>query len=464
MADITIGYQNHCLESGVTFTPTSEGANNDADNLGKPHPESYWRLTTISGKPNVLVTFPGPRRYRLVAPLYTTASPHQNLVRNGHTLSTTAGWTSAQATRSMQGSAIPTLAVPIVTLSAAEAGAGSVQHAVTQAWTRPENATWTLTLSGYVNTASVGNTAKARFELWTSASHYAYVDIDLADGSVNSSSALGDYAIDSATSTLFSGTWYRVVLTVTMTTHEGGVTTRLWVLNSSYATTYTGAGESYQIGGVTLEMASSAGAAILGETGKAPFFSLTVGTNSSDLIPLVANRNLGAWYATHGWTHGYKLLSADQWAASLTPHFYDPHNTDSQLDISQIYIGPVWQPTQNIKSLSIRPARTREWTIDLGFQSRADAWAEAHAMGIKDRLTDSLSVGRSYSGAEYVAELNPVLVIIDPDEDTYGQEQILYGRLTDFQMHASRVLLDTVDNVMRPMPAVSFSLRELLPG
>jgi hypothetical protein len=131
-----------------------------------------------------------------------------------------------------------------------------------------------------------------------------------------------------------------------------------------------------------------------------------------------------------------------------------------------VYVGPVWQPTVNVANgWTIRPAagspsvgrayggqeyrpqisEPRELTLRLAYESPADAFAEAAAMGVK------------------VGQHSPILVIIDPDEDEYGQEQMIYGTLTDLRIGHMGWFSDRGDGVAGQRYEINMKVRELLP-
>ena len=98
---IAIGYKNLCLESGVTFTPSTEHASHDADNLAISHPSKFWRMTTLTGTPEVTIaSLPVVGLNTLFAALYVTSSPHWNLIASSDDLSH-ADWTANDCSASV---------------------------------------------------------------------------------------------------------------------------------------------------------------------------------------------------------------------------------------------------------------------------------------------------------------------------------------------------------------------------
>ena len=182
----------------------------------------------------------------------------------------------------------------------------------------------------------------------------------------------------------------------------------------------------------------------------------TPGTN------FAARADEQGWVDAMGWGHAYFPDFANVNDPDLDLIFHDATASLSALDISNIYIGPVWQPSQNVRSIAVNPAaqapgvaRTiggqeyraevrapREWTVDLWYQHYSDAEADWFDMSAKVGLH------------------GPVLVIEDPDNPS--QKGTIYGTVTGYSEVREKWFQDRGDGTSGLRPHCGFTVRELL--
>ena len=438
MGNIVFGYENHLFRPGTVFSAGSEAVGHEAEKLGDPNPASYWRATALTGiAPWVQATFDDILPWNLIAPLYVTASPHQNLVNQGFSLG--AAWTSNNASVNPGVGVIPTTEIPIRVLFAT--GSGSLEHSLDQTYGRNATSAWTVTTSVYVNTANVGNSANAGFQIDDGgATNFALVTINLSTGAVNTQTDGGFLSITSATSTLVSGTWYRVEFTCTAAAFVGDLRARLLPLDSSYSSTYSQANESFELGGVTVELGDTAGAAIDSRTGQASFWSVSLLYDSDDLMPLPDRRDRETWHAARGWLHALKSYQTVQYGSGVRTYYLDENNPSGNLEISNKFVGMGWQPEANIElgfSITINPdTGGRVLAGEIKYASEADALGDGIPMALLSGVGAKRSTIAS-GGQEFRDDgRKPILVILDPDESEYGQEITLYGWLDEFSLES----------------------------
>jgi hypothetical protein len=496
MANIVIGYQNKCLDSGVTFTPSSEDTDFDADNLGIAHPSEFWRIADLSSEVTLDIAFPVPFAADLIVPLYVTAAPHQNAVprTNDYTAYSAGtvdeGWTYTNATKEVSTVATDDVEIPIYTLTS---DATSGAHDITRQVTKNASQTkWKLS----IYTLASANRLPLGLEA-NSGANYARCTVNPSTCAINSSSDNGTFTVNATNSEVVSGSLYRITMDFTSGS-EADVTVRVLSLDASYNITHTTAGTpattSTTFGGVMLrsvqpalpqDSADNQGAETVAwassNDSACGYWSYSVDESapygSTSFHPLCGSRDATIHFNAHGWSHAVKRVPL---GGSTPLDFYNEihfafndyqnsttwNGATDALDISAIYVGPTWQPTVNLADdWTIRPAagspsvgraygnqeyrpqiaEPRELTLRLGYESPDDAYREAMAMGAK------------------VGQHSPILVIIDPDEYDYAQEQMIYGTLTDLRIGHMGWFSDRGDGTAGSRYEISMTVRELLP-
>ena len=486
MANIIIGYKNLCLESGVTFTPSTEHADHDADNLGKAHPESFWRMTSPL-RQTLTVTLPAPYLFNLVAPLYLTSSGHQNALQNTRDFNN-ADWstTGLAGTFSTEGGFLFAGGEPLIPWDIKE-DTSTGTHLIDQATIeKPKSATAFqvgVELYMLVGGISFNPTRRVKIGIFKGSNNASAI-FDPQAGTHISSSTAGDYhgTVDAEIATVTGhtvfGTVYRLRMVCQTGTADDDFTVRLQFLNGA-SSSYTGSASEggvfmapkciYTDHGVFDTDEISSDIFLTGDDRSAvwrngAFVDDAIGQDqiTNEMYHITRRGDAQDFVASRGHVHTYSYREAGVGETSVAMEFHDATDGKSVLDLSNVYVGPSWQPTQNLVAMSINPTGNREFQIDLGFQTWEDAMGEAHAMGIKQSRYQA--IGRSYGGAEYQAEMSPVLVIVDADEDQFSQELMIYGRVTSFSLDRAGWFQDRGDGTAGTRPRVSFTIRELLPG
>lgn len=488
MANILIGYKNLLFEDDTTVTAGDEHADHPDDNLQLKHPESYWRADDLTAS-YVQIDLGQAKTPDLAAILYSTATRQRNLLRETDTIDASALWSKTNATVTIGLS--PPAGVSDTDYTLAATG-GAVSHYLSQTRavaayaTRWDSSIKYIAAQCYVKEKGATFPGTLEMEIdYASASGLASIEIDPTAGTVNTTNTTSMTIVSSGIESVGDG-WYRVWL-VASDNFAGGsftqdIVLRCYLTDETFARTYTPAtpnAEAIGLAGLKLSLSNDisvyepnptndAGGIVVFKRDSSAMTPPSAGTafdaGDQTIHSVVASEVADSRDWGHAW-HSY-LENRKAYQHYLI-EIHDQDNANGQVDTSNLYLGPAWQPTQNVKTWGIRPGKTREWDLSFEFATWADAMGEAHAMGLQDRITDGLSVGRSYSGAEYVAELNPILVIVDPDEGDYGQQMILYGRLTSFQMGLGvdqHVAGDRGDGEAGQRPGFSFSIRELIPG
>jgi hypothetical protein len=161
--------------------------------------------------------------------------------------------------------------------------------------------------------------------------------------------------------------------------------------------------------------------------------------------PLAASNAVGVWDDSRDWLHALPTIISEGDITGVPPtnrrycrvRLYDPSNADSQVDVSNIYIGPHWQPTRNVDlgwSVTFdNETGGRIVNGSIAYLSEQDALADGMQMAAKS------GVGTRYGsvadgGQEYRSDKEPILLLLNPDEELYGQEMIVYGYLERFQL------------------------------
>ena len=478
MASIKFGYKNHCLASGVAFTPSTEAADFDADNLGKAHPAEWWRMTSLPG--NVLIDFGTGQTYDLVAPIYVSASPHRNLLEESTAPN---NWTASEATGSEHGNSdfdpLPTGWKQLV------AGIhGSTNN--TTHYLQTESSTMNTTLKSVAPSSYT-----LRFAIWVEATvsdtnynlrlyfyapstaHSATIDIDVGNLSVNSTSKNGSLDTANVQAVADSGPWTRIEGDLTFGLQTGPVGCRVYYLDNAFADTFAGTGSAsnavYFLGPhLELRSANPKYWDVTPDGEQAGFWHVQTNASSnftspfsdSGHVPLVASARPDFWPVTV--FSSYHELSAVSGLRYVKVFFED---IQSQLDVSNIFVGPSYQPSKTIKyghqPLTVGPDGTRILRGTLENVPEADIFGEIepmmHECGVGMISSQKTA---SYPAVQYRTDRKPVLVIIDPAETDYEQEEMLYGYINRMDVVSTSYNTTLAAYVYR----VDFEIEEVLPG
>lgn len=458
MANIILAWDNAILAADF-FTPSSEAAGYDADNLANPHPSAFWRLTTLSGDPNVLVDYgTGGAFIELYAVLYATATPHQNALEDSNRFNEVS-WTKTN----LDGMATsPGMPVPdeVIRLSPWNIGAnGSGEHYLSQSWTKPNRyadlAAPTYVFQTWLKRAS--GTAQARIAAGgtTFASNYCALDINLGTGAAYNSGDTGNFTLLSYEITALGDDWYRCGITFTCDT-SSTIDVRAYVLNSSFTLSYTAGTEHMYMLGPLLYRGSAAPSTIMSADmlidGSAPFWAAESHWTDSPSWPVPGNLtytsgdiyfapqpSLRRFTAGRGWYHSFHVPSVAAHQEFSKIYLWDPDNVDAQLDVSNIYAGPIWQPSVNFQPswqwLAPDPMTgSRILQIEFAALPESEVYEQLMPMLYKCKVGRPPSTVVTNSGQEYRPGHIPVLAILDPAETEYTQEQTLYAYIDDIAL------------------------------
>jgi hypothetical protein len=423
----------------------------------------------------------------LVAMLCTNATPHANLLAQSADLSDTGVWTRTNLDNVTRtgGLALDSGEIAAVWSFASDGGAG--EHKLTQRFSR----------LGHIGTSNDAQSyAPFTFSIWLRAgasgsSHLRVaivndpdsvprelsVDVDVADGTVEATTA-GSYTGVSAAFTdskVSGGATYRL-LVVTATPPTGSGLTQdydleLAILDGTFTLSHSST-EVVRVAAPMFDPATSearAWAPSSDPTGSMWQVGALVASAASYATPraLPLRSDLTGWHQSAGWIHSYAVLDPLETIAAETIalEIHDPDNEDGYLDISNIYIGPSFQPTRNFASdyqmlpnvsepLVSRAAggqqyrgsigAVRRWRLRFGYQNQADTY-EFHAM-------------RHLAGS-----VLPVLAILDPEESVYGQEQVLYGWIEDLRIEGKGLFTPDDGGPMVPLHQVEITMMEAIP-
>jgi len=505
--NIIIGYRNLFIEDNAAIGSSTADASFGHANLGMAHPSEFWRATTVD--PSCKATLDvdsvlSSPDIRLICPLYVTATAIRNLVPwSQNPLGGVAGgeWVVTNGAFSAFASPGTTpLACrdSVVTALADDATSGT--HTAVNDYTIPwgtalNGQVATFTLSGFVwFSTDTDSNLKLLLTIQEdpggSAEYVSFrfdpdapgtLDLVTDGTSTNLTNYAYTYTQDSLATKFYRLDWSVSVSASAVSTIRTLIQT---IRASDDAGTYSGSAEKVVFVAPTMQLSPSNTKASVPATTSAivaPTWQVRIGDDptfasyewASNGRHLISSENQ-AFAEARGWTHGDPVVIPNTGITSGTPptnryymeiFFYDPDNTATDLDVSNIYVGPMWQPTRNVVGLQINPNAyepavgrsyggqeyraqidgPREWQIDLGFQTWADAMREAHAMGIRQ------------------GQHSPVLVIRDADDKATGAEGILYGTLSGLTIGQSKWFQDRGDSTAGNMPAVSFRVRELLP-
>lgn len=484
---IAIGWKNLCLDSGVTFTPSSEDASHDADNLGIAHPSRFWRATTVSPSCHVIVDFGAdPGDYSMILPLYVTASPVRNVYESTAALqSAPAKWVETSMDWVGLGfdTALPVKA-RLARINGISEAIATAEHYSEHSYTFPgvDVTSDTIEVAGGVwFSTSQTSLRKALVKLTYGGSSLTWRWDETAptviDSFVNSGAAF-----TAVTHTLkqdpVATTFYYLEFTFTLALNvSDALVTRLQAIRASDdATSYLGVASTY-----TLYLAPHLKIKDSLTLGAMINSSLTVGAGvyqtqidsdnafspaTLDLTPepLYLPEN-DDWKTDRGWSHASPTLLPDTGIEGGTPPgnrryvkvtLFDPNNVDTQLDVSNIYIGLVWKPSFDLHKdfkASIDKFGRRIWdctfpalTLD-EYENQAEAMALAVGVGELDQT--------AAGGQDYGENRTPVVVILDPANPS--QSQTLYGWIISYS--ASRISVES--GAIRYDVKIKF--REVLP-
>lgn len=432
---ITFGYNNLCYLDSATFTPSSEATDWDADNLAKIDPAQFWRITTITGAPNIVIGLPQPYAWDMVALLYATASPHHNMMKDGLSYSA-ASWATTNCDVGFSGDLLHDI-VPRQSFTASGAGAAHIA----QTYTRHTGGSGTFTVAAKFLILTQGSpTAHLEFEIGGDDSNNVYAQVDRSDGSLNASGARGTgwSLVSTPTLTLVTTNVYELNMIVTVPA-EGDIRLRVRMMTTGWSFTMVGS-ENASLGGAVIEKGSTPGGWIDSKTGRVPFWTVG-GLDDTDLLTFGA-RNDESWFDHRGWLHTSYLYPQQQYGSSITLYMLDPNNDDSQLDISGVFLGKVFRPARNFIDWSITPLNItpvevqapggqrflgitpgpRSWRLSFSYMSAADAYAGFHEM------------------AFHLQRHAPVFISIDEDDTSYVQETRIFGTLNSLQLGATRMM------------------------
>lgn len=503
MGNIRFGYKNHCLESGVTFTPSTEAADHDADNLGKIHPSKFWRITTPSHA-TLNVVFPDISEIGATVMLYATATPHRNLFEQAADPSD-AAWNKQNATAAAGTLVITGEGGESIPVGAIQEGVATGAHLIRQQnIVKPFDLSsahleMALGLDCYAEQSGAGaNERNLRLEIrGTTTGDFAQANFDLVDGVVNSSSTGGNFSdVDASIVDMGDGYYRCKMACITDDDSSNLLDCRFQLLNDSFVGSYTGTSQSVRFGGAKLESvvmdtSSTVDAADIPDTwiaskdGRASYWLPSWGPSTSNTqIPasvIGVNGTAGGsdWrhfpsapamfdhFDSRGWVHSGIFAETAFFAKQVLFAIHDPDNTDSQLDISNIYIGPTWSPARNV-------AEDFSWDFDAQTGARiltlTIAWgteAEAKADAMPMALTAGVGIKSAAiadGGQEFRRDRKPVLVILDPDATTYAQEDMIYGWIDEFRIRANKYIAD-VDGAGNSglAYAIEMKIKEVLP-
>ena len=487
MGNIVIGYKNLVNEE-CTFTPSTEDSDHDADNLGKSHPAEYWE-TTSAVRQTLGVTLPEPEPADLAAALYITAGGgHRNLFQYTRDL-TDSVWTATGLTT-------PLAVIGGDRFSGGEAmvlwfvkeDTSSGTHRLDQTGVEKYEASTAchVGVEVYVSQSTPWQSTTRNIRLQVGkGGNFANADFNLSAGTVIGTATGGDYGgtveteITSVTGNENALVFVKRVRMACLTgTADDDLDIRLQALSGSTASYAGSTSEGLIVSNPKAVWIDSLGTDQIddeiylnGDTRSAVWLheDFVDAANTAPGNPslnqyrhLTRNADSQDYRDQQGFVHAYAFNTTNAVASTgaLSFAFHDSTNGATSLSVSGIYIGPSYQPTQNWVRIRKSLIGPRVWDIDLGFQTWDDAMQEAHAMGLR---ASRFQGARTLGGQVYRAESNPVLVILDPDETTYGQEQILYGEVTAVEMDRDRWFADRGDGTGGSRPHVSFTIEEYWP-
>jgi hypothetical protein len=485
MGNVIFGYRNLVVSENPTITPGDEVAAFPANNLKIAHPTEFWRYDTLaSGYVDFDFGATAPR-YDLICPLYTTASPIRNILTSTlKPISAPSEWveTGCSLVGIGFGDGYPAISEHAQLQAIDEdgsTGAHYVQQVYTAPWVTSGAADYSV-VAAVIVTNNTDTSRNLRLHCFNG-TDFVRVNIDHSTStpSVNSTDNSG-WTLDDYSLTQFSEAtnyWLLKVL-FTVNTDPATISFRLWALDASFNGSYAGDGgagpfvdfmapfmalsNDVDIYSLDINTTSIAG----------PVYQVLlddIATFSTPLLtgvgrPLAASNAVDIWRTKYGWTHALCTIISEGDIGGTPPtnrrycrvRLYDPNNADSQVDVSNIYVGPHWQPSRNIDmgwSVTFdNETGGRIVTGSIAYLSEEDALADGMQMAAK------AGVGTRYGsvadgGQEYRWDKEPILLILNPDEELYGQEMIVYGYLERFQLM----------NKPRDRYEFQFTVKEVLP-
>lgn len=452
MGRIRIGGTNLIREPGVVLTAGSEAADHPVSNLKIPAPSEFLRLDSLTAS-HVLVDLLRSRAYDMAAILYSTATVQRTLLTDVATLDTGANWTQTEVTLTQtdQGLSIQTGAgVPFLMLATVTVAEHKIEH------DEDLFAFSTVTSSAHrfvltTEIVSFQSSANLRLRIDVGA-EFVQADFDLTNVIIDSTSESTALTVKTSIVQLTPSGNIRCTITgdlplgVVATT--AAATATIQVLDSAFASSYSGVGESilfnvpkFHVGdklvATALESeeiyeeggAESGGLWIL-KRDTATLTPTTLTPDEFDLASTVASDVMTTWDSQLGWSHAWLDLSIPA-NPTTTERFllfelHDADNADAQIDLSTIWVGRTFEPATNFKETLQRRwqedtnpntkyspvgEKMRRWELDLHYLTKTEAEVDL------DEIL--LLAGQS----------REVLVILDPDDTVTGQQNTIYGKL-----------------------------------
>jgi hypothetical protein len=442
MAKVILAARNLITASGLTITGSSEAASMPDDNIAVEHPSEPWRITTLSGA-NVVIDLVEPTQWDVAALICTTATPHRNLVLRSGDFSH-ATWTKTNITATLSnvaGSVIPGVVTPTWDLTAS--GAGNLERSTEQLVVEPSGSQQ-YTASVYVrrqdgNGGHVRLTAEGQYYPNTD---YAWSNFNLTTGAAAANSDNGNITLDGSSITSLGSGWYRISITFT-SIGDSATNIVINLLNSAFNDTFVlGSGADLMVAAPQVELGATAGDAAKTTTAQGSHWQVQghqadswgSPNTDSDLLALPLSSDLVDWKSDVGFIHALYRPTTAVNQRYVRIRFFDDNNLDGTLDIGTVFLGREFQPTYGFAPDS----------LDIGWVENADTseaagGQEYRSIGAVKRVASFSLMALSKAEAwgdimalrRHAGMSLPVIVMLDPDETSYGQEMMVYGFLND---------------------------------
>lgn len=437
MGKITLGYDNLVDDPAVVITSSTEaGADFLKGNVRVPDLGDVFRTTVLNPG---WIKFTGLKRdYRLLALLGTSLTKHRNQIKHANNLDN-AVWVGTGMTSVLQPQNVGEDPYGGRRGWRLTENTANSAHQIQQSQTLKEPITDEHAYTVYFRKDAVGaRNLWIYFDYTGGGGDSSQAVVRVTDGAVLSGSATVTEVVAPTTGAV----WYKVTTKAASNSPDNAnLRVRIGLANGT-ATTYTGTSATLDVYAAQFE--SQKGANFSGrDTGSPPALNgadtgalLEINNSAGNLLVSPWQQHPFAQDAQSRATTDFYYLSSvgfDNADGTVEFRMHDDDNADSAIDVGRAWVSPIWQPSNHnldswgatLERAGAKIARThgsdykvatkgvpRRWRIGIPHVTKAEAMADLEDLAIK---THELS--------------KPVVVIIDPDEATHKQQQLLYGHI-----------------------------------
>ena len=435
-----IVYENFATKSGVTFTPSTEVAGFDADNLAAVQPSQKWRASSVAvgGSLGVHITGLDFLAWDTVAMISSNATRHRNALRNGNQMDKPADWPVtnivsvdvAQVDPPLEGGRVNSLQVNVTaTETFIEQDVKRPQHdAASQAFT--------VTLTVWLKdepTAPVTH-GRLRFEGATAGDN-AVADFNLTTGAVNGSpTSAGNFSSPVASVLKTVDVHHKCRFQVVTDNSTSVLKVRIQLLDSAFSPTGVGTIDILFATAATLHWGTATTDILTTVANSASRFRVKADHSDPTSTPSVDSGwidfasvdDLQRWSRISAWWRSPTVRSE----AILHIDLHDPDNLDANFEVGSLVIGKATALAGNLVGFSTDVEEPGGEGRAAGGQRYRGVYPKTRTHEFTlEHLTRALAYGEIHEMYRQLGVSTPALFIADELETTHAEEFQIYGFL-----------------------------------